>query len=142
MSKYSARRSKITKYIDTFRTVLTKAQPILLWLLSSWFAYRLIVNGLRKFDPDGMWTKAFEKWGYPVWFRILIGILETFGGALLLIPPVRHFGAIILFVVMVGALATRIFNGTSLDDALSIASFAIAFLYFATYFGDEQSVKS
>lgn len=121
------------KSIDTIRIYLTRIQPLLLWLVSSWFAYRLILNGLRKFDHGGMWTKAFENWGYPVWFRILIGVLEVGGGLLLLIPPVRHFGGIILFVVMVGALATRIVHGTSLDDALSIASFAIIFLYFATY---------
>lgn len=121
------------KYIDLIRTNLTKIQPVLLWLVSAWFSFRLILNGVRKFDPEGMWSPAFEEWGYPVWFRIFIGILETGGGLLLLIPKIRHFGALVLFVVMVGALITRIINGTSLDDALSIAFFAIAFLYFATY---------
>ena len=43
-------------------------------------------------------------------------------------------GGLILFVVMVGALATRLIHGTSLDDALSIASFAVIFLYFSTHF--------
>ena len=80
-----------------------------------------------------MWTGAFERWGYPVWFRILIGVLETFGGILLVIPAVRHFGGLILFVIMVGALATRLIHGVSLNDALSITYFGIVFLYFATY---------
>ena len=122
------------KYLDFLRSKLTRIQPYLLWLISCWFAYRLIVNGLRKFDPEGMWTKAFERWGYPVWFRIFIGVLETVGGILLVIPPVRHFGGLILFSVMAGALTTRLIHGTSLDDALSIATYAIVFLYLSSYF--------
>ena len=126
------------KRIENLRGQLTKIQSLLLWLVSAWLAYRLIVNGIRKFDPEGMWSPAFEAWGYPVWFRILIGILETGGGFLVLIPKTRHIGALILFVVMVGALVTRIINGTGLDDALSISFYAVAFLYLATYFGKES----
>ncbi|NNE67908.1 MAG: DoxX family protein [Pyrinomonadaceae bacterium] len=123
-----------SQFTDTVRAILTKIQPFLLWLLSTWFAYRMILNGFRKFDPEGMWTKAFEMWGYPVWFRLFIGILEVIGGVLILFPPARHIGGIILFVVMVGALATRITFGTGLDDALSIASFAVFFLYLTSLY--------
>jgi len=62
----------------------------------------------------------------------LIGILETLGGFIILIPKVRHFGGIILAIVMIGALITRIINGTGLDDALSIAFYAFIFLFAAS----------
>ena len=111
---------------------LTKIQPILIWFIIAYPAYRVIVNGIRKFDPDGMWTEAFQDWGYPVWFRMLIGILETAGGFIILIPKVRYLGGIILATVMIGALITRIVNGTGLDDALSIAFYAFIFLFAAS----------
>ena len=124
--------NSIRKIVEDLRRQLTKIQPILLWLVSAWLAYRLVLNGIRKFDPEGMWTSAFEEWGYPVWFRIFIGILETGGGLLVLIPKIRHYGGLILFAVMIGALITRIVNGTSLGDALSITYYALFFLYLVT----------
>ena len=129
----SNKSQKMIRYIHKARTFLTSIQPQLLWVLSAWFAYRLIVNGIRKFDPDGLWSPAFEEWGYPIWFRILIGILELAGGILVVIPMWRHWGSLLLFFIMIGALITRIINGTGVDDALSILSLAVAFLYFATY---------
>ncbi|MEP1780352.1 MAG: DoxX family protein [Reichenbachiella sp.] len=121
------------KTVQTIRIQLTKIKHVLLWLIGAYLAYRLMLNGYRKFDPDGMWTNAFIRWGYPVWFRIFIGILEVGGGLLVLIPRTRHFGALVLFAVMTGALVTRITFGTSLNDALSIAFNAMVFLYLATY---------
>lgn len=117
---------------QNLRILLTKAQPVLLWLIGAYLSYKLMVNGFRKFDPDGMWTKAFIKWGYPVWFRVFIGVLEVVGGLLLLIPRTRHLGGVILAMVMIGALSTRLIFGTSLNDALAIAFNAIVFLYLAS----------
>ena len=130
------------KRIASIRGHLSNAKPLLLWLIGAWLAYRLMLNGYRKFDPEGMWTGAFDRWGYPVWFRYLIGFLEVGGGLLVLIPKLRHFGALILCIVMIGALATRIINGTGLDDALSISYYAIAFLYLAAYHGQSNDHQS
>lgn len=119
----------LNQAIISIRSNLKKIQPALLWLIAAYLSYRLMLHGYLKFDPEGFWTNAFNRWGYPAWFRVFIGVLEVTGGALLLVPRVRHFGAIILFIVMVGALITRIVFGTSLDDALSIAFNATVFLY-------------
>ena len=119
--------------IGHIRTRLAKIQPIILWFIGAYLAYNLMYHGWQKFDPEGFWTNAFIRWGYPAWFRVLIGVLEFGGGMLMLIPKVRHFGAFILFVVMIGALATRLTFGTSVDDALSIAFNALVFLFFFTY---------
>lgn len=122
-------QNKITRV----REAVTKAQPILLWLVAAWFAYSLMVNGLRKFEPDGFWSPAFQRWGYPAWFRILIGVLETAGAALILVPRVRHFGGVILFLVMFGALVTRLVFGTSWEDVASIAQLMFFFLFLVGY---------
>ena len=119
--------------IVTIRAYITKIKPVLLWLIGLWLAYRLMTNGIKKFDPAGMWTNAFIRWGYPEWFRILIGGLEVLGGALVILPRVRHIGAMLLFLIMIGALSTRIINGTSPDDAFTIAFYAACFLYLAAH---------
>lgn len=129
-------------YVQKFRSFITRNQGFLLWLISLWFAYRLIHNGILKFDPDGFWSPAFERWGYPDWFRILIGMLETIGGTLIIFPGVRHFGAAILFLVMLGALITRVIFGTGLDDVLSILYFALFFLYLTAYQANKNSQTS
>ncbi len=130
-----------TKKIHTLRMYLTKFRPALFWLMSLWFAESLMRNGIRKFDTDGFWTPAFEEWGYPVWFRVLVGVLETVGAILLVIPKVRHYGGFILSIVMFGALITRIVYGTSLSDATYLLFMAIAFLYFATYHDKKRNIS-
>ena len=121
------------KNINLLRTKLRSIRHIFIWIIGLWFAYRLIRMGIPKLIHGGMWTNAFEQWGYSAWFRVLIGVLEIIGGLLLLVPKVRHFGAMVLFVIMIGALITRLVNGTSVDDALSITFNAIIFLYLMAY---------
>ncbi|MGI9546863.1 MAG: DoxX family protein [Flavobacteriaceae bacterium] len=121
--------------LENFRLKIKKAHPVLLWLMMAWLAQSLIKNGIRKFDTDGIWTGAFEEWGFPVWFRIFIGILETAGGILLLVPRFmfRFIGGMILCLVMSGALITRTVYGVGYDDFIFILFAAISFLFFATY---------
>lgn len=119
--------------IGSLQRRLAKIQPILIWLIGAYLAYKLAFNGWRKFDPDGFWTKAFVKWGYPVWFRIFIGVVEFVGGLLMIVPRSRPLGALMLLVVMVGALSTRLIFGTSFSDALAIGFNGICFLYFVSY---------
>ena len=123
----------IIKTIELIRVKLTDVKSVLLWLVGAWFAWRLIVNGIKKFDIEGMWAPAFEEWGYPVWFLFLIGFLETAGGIALLIPKIRYFGGLILAMVMLGAFFTRLIHGVGLDDALSIAHFFVVFLYLSAH---------
>ena len=132
----------LSKNIHILRENLTRIQPILLWLIALWLAYRVGLMGYYKLDPEGMWTKAFQKWGYPVWFRYLIGLLELGGALLLIIPKTRHFGGILLAIIMIGALITRLVNGTSTGDALSITWDAVVYLYFASYHFKENKKNS
>lgn len=123
----------INKQFEILRAKLTSIQPILLWLMCAYYAQSFLRNGIRKFDVDGFWSGAFERWGYPTWFMIFIGVLETFGGISILVPKIRPYGGIVLAVVMLGALVTRLIHGIGWQDAALIAFFMFSMLYFTTY---------
>jgi hypothetical protein len=48
---------------------------------------------------------------FPVWFRIVIGALETAAALLLLTRRTAFAGAVIIIVVMLGAMATHVYWG-------------------------------
>lgn len=77
-------------------------------------AYMITVyvsNGWDKFDPEGFWAEPFVRWGYPVWLRILVGVLEAAGGIMLVIPWLATWGGLATAVAMSGALYTRLPSG-------------------------------
>lgn len=95
------------------------------WLVGLYLAQMYVSMGWIKFDPDGFWTPAFERWGYPVWLRLLVGGIETTGGVLILIPWTTTWAAFALIAVMVGAGVTRFGDGRMVDVAW-ILLYAIA----------------
>lgn len=95
------------------------------WLVGAYLARMYIEMGLVKFDQDGFWTAAFARWGYPVWLRLVVGFVETVGGAMLLVPWVASYGAVGLIAVMIGAWITRFSDGRMVDAAW-IAVFVVA----------------
>lgn len=74
-------------------------------------------NRWMKFDPNGFWTPACERWGYPAWLRLLVGFIETVGGVSLCLPWCASYGAMGLGMVMVGAWMTRFHDGRMVDVA-------------------------
>jgi uncharacterized membrane protein YphA (DoxX/SURF4 family) len=76
------------------------------WLVSLYFTQLFLRMGWGKFGNDGFWTTAFAAWGYPAWFRILVGAVEVTAGVALLVPATASYGAIALAVVMMGAWST------------------------------------
>jgi putative oxidoreductase len=105
-----------------WREPFARAIPVLLWIIATAIACDFIHQGWRKFDPQGWWAPAFKKWGYPTWFMITIGVIEVTGGLLLIFPKVRHIGAAMLIVIMVGALITRSIHGVSFEEILFFIS--------------------
>ena len=67
-------------------------KEVLLWAASLYLAWLFIQQGYVKFDAEGFWSGAFERWGYPVWFMFLIGFLECLGAILILIPRTGAYG--------------------------------------------------
>ena len=95
------------------KTALVKVAKIVgTWLPAILLMLVFIPQGLAKFSDTSGWATAFRQWGYPDWFRMLIGTLELSAAVLLLLGRTAAFGAIIIIVVMLGAWATHlIFEG-------------------------------
>jgi uncharacterized membrane protein YphA (DoxX/SURF4 family) len=75
-----------------------------------------------KFAPGGTfagepYSQKFVEWGYPSWFRFVVGSGEIVGALLLLVPRRRFLGAALLGVILVGAVLTHILNQDPLSQA-------------------------
>jgi putative oxidoreductase len=84
---------------------------IALWIPTLFLAWVFFRQGTSKFDDTSGWSRAFLVWHFPVWFRILIGCLETGAAALLLTRRTASIGAAIIAVVMLGGMGTHIYWG-------------------------------
>ena len=56
---------------------------------------------------EQFWARDFQRWGYPGWFRMVVGAAELISLALLLVPRLAGYGAAIFAVVMLGAIFTH-----------------------------------
>jgi uncharacterized membrane protein YphA (DoxX/SURF4 family) len=85
------------------------------WVLSVLLTLAFMIAAIPKLIGGHAWVVKFINWGYPRWFLFAVGSLELLGGALLLIPRLAKYGAIVLAVVMVGAGYTHLANGEGLQ---------------------------
>ena len=84
---------------------------VVLWIFSLFLVWVFVRQGAAKFSDTSGWARAFRLWHFPVWFRVLIGILEIAGSVLLLTRRTAFAGALIIMVVMVGAMGTHVYWG-------------------------------
>jgi uncharacterized membrane protein YphA (DoxX/SURF4 family) len=100
--------------VSTRRTWQRRALTGLCWLL----AISFIAGAVAKFAPGGPYAEKFAEWGYPSWFRFVVGSGELVGAVLLLVPRRRFLGAALLGVILVGAIVTHIVNQDPLSEAV------------------------
>jgi len=84
---------------------------IVLWVPTLFLVYVFANQGVSKFSDTSGWARAFRLWHFPVWFRILIGVLETLAAALLLTRRTAPIGAALIALVMLGGMGTHIYWG-------------------------------
>jgi uncharacterized membrane protein YphA (DoxX/SURF4 family) len=85
-------------------TVAVRAASIVL-------ALALIGMGVVELlDPAAL--GAIATWGYPARFHVLVAALEISGGLLFLVPPLAWWGAVVLGIVLGGAIGTHFQTGT------------------------------
>lgn len=89
--------------------VLRIVLELLLWALTFMVVMVFVRAGWDKFNDASGWAKAFNVWGYPVWFRMFIGLLELAAALLLIWPRTAAYGAILIIAVMLGGMGTHIF---------------------------------
>jgi len=88
-----------------------RGTAIILWVLSALLAALYLYTGVPKILGVGEAVQGFQRFGYPVWFRVLIGVVEVGGALGLLLPPVAFYAAGALGVVMIGATYTHLVKG-------------------------------
>ena len=90
-----------------------------------WFlALELFLFAPLKFYPGslGKWPSYQEKfihWGYPGWFRMVVGAAELLAAVLLLLPRRRFLGAALMVFILIGAVTTHFVNHDSIGDSIS-----------------------
>ncbi len=86
------------------------AKEVIIWTVTLFLALVCLRSGLMKMPGvPGVefWTRDFHRWGYPDWFRLVVGIVELVSFALLLVPRVAGYGAGVFAVIMLGAIFTH-----------------------------------
>lgn len=83
------------------------AKEIALWTFTLFLALVCLRSGWLKVTGNVFWVRDFQRWGYPDWFRIVVGIVELTSMALLLVPRLAGYGASLFGAVMLGAIFTH-----------------------------------
>lgn len=96
-----------------------RAVTVLAWVLAASFFAGFVTKfmpGETFFGPP--YSLKFVEWGYPSWFRFVVGTGELAGGLMLLIPRYRFVGCLLLTVILEGAIVTHVVNDNQLVRAL------------------------
>jgi putative oxidoreductase len=86
-------------------------------ILAAWIPAFLLMlifvpAALAKFRADSGWAVAFRHWGYPDWFRVLVGAAELAAVACLAWGRTAPLGALLVILVMAGGMGTHlVFDG-------------------------------
>jgi putative oxidoreductase len=83
-----------------------KAVKVVTYVLALIF----LLSGGAKLAGLEFELRAFERWGYPLWFMYMTGLLEVAGGIAILIPRISALVSACLAALMVGAVGTHILN--------------------------------
>ena len=92
-------------------TAVRIAKTIGIWIPALLLVSIFVPSAWDKFSDAGGWAHAFRVWGYPDWFRVLIGVVELSAVALLVLGRTAALGAILIIVVMLGGMATHVAVG-------------------------------
>jgi putative oxidoreductase len=86
------------------------AKEIIFWIAALLLALVCLRSGLMKMPGvpgEQFWIRDFQRWGYPDWFRMVVGVAELISCALLLVPRFAAYGASMFAIVMIGAIFTH-----------------------------------
>jgi putative oxidoreductase len=78
-----------------------------IWIICLFLALICLRSGITKLPETSFWIRDFNRWHYPGWFRITVGIIEIAAGVLLLWPRMASAGASLFAIVMLGAIYTH-----------------------------------
>ena len=96
-------------------TASGKGRLIILWTLSVLTALTFLAAGVPKLIGAPAMVEIFVKVGFGQWFRYFTGIMEVSSAICLLIPRYAFYGAVVLAMVMIGAIIAQL---TVLENSL------------------------
>lgn len=111
---------------------------ITIYVLQGILIFLFLIAGVGKVTGSNMHIENFKTWGLPQWFRVVTGIIEVAGAALLIIgywvPSSALIGALLLGITGAGGILTHIrmkdsFKDTAMILLLTILSFTIFFMH-------------
>ena len=106
------------------------AKEVVLWIVTLLLALVCLRSGWLKVTGNVFWVRDFHRWGYPDWFRIVVGISELTSMTLLLMPRLASYGASLLAVVMLGAIYTHATHNESSRLPFNFLLLALALIIF------------
>src|SRR5918912_1824169 len=88
------------------------ASRVAVWVLSALLAVVFLAAGVPKLvGASPLLLQAAAMRGFPTWVRILVGLIETGGAILLLVPSAATWAALALALLMVPATFTQRMSG-------------------------------
>jgi putative oxidoreductase len=71
---------------------LSRTRPwfatILLWIGTVILFILFLAGGIQKLTEETSALRDFAHWQYPLWFMLVIGVVELGSALLLLVPPI------------------------------------------------------
>ena len=105
---------RVHRVVGSMNARTSKPLRIATWIVSLLLAAMFLMSGITKVLGAGTTRADFERWGYPDWFRPVVGSGEILAALLLVLPmyrvfgaPLRFWGAAGLVGLMTGALFTH-----------------------------------
>jgi putative oxidoreductase len=89
----------------------TNTKNIIIWILAGILALAYFGSGFTKLLGVEMQIKNFESWGYPVWLRFPVGLIEIALAIGLLIPQYRRLTIYGIFIWTIVAVITHVQAG-------------------------------
>ena len=77
-------------------------------------------------------VQHFVTWGYPDWFRLVVGAVEVCAAILVVVPGMAHIGASAIAVIMAGATYTHVIR---VPEEADRAPFTMALMLLAAIVG-------
>ncbi len=88
-----------------------RVRVVAAWAVAIMLALYFVQAGASKLNPSPALVERFEAWGYSGSFARAVGVLETTGAVLALVPSYAAYGALLISAVMIGAIYTHLSTG-------------------------------
>jgi uncharacterized membrane protein YphA (DoxX/SURF4 family) len=94
-------------------------------VLAALLGIEFCIAGLATFAASSDWPRMFLQWGFPAWFRPVVGAAEVVCGLALCVTRVRPWACSVLLCIMAGAAATHVLHGEPRRMILPVVLFAL-----------------